>query len=371
MPDGGFDVKRICLSFPLSVLLLVSCTLAADPHITVKGLEGRLVSDGTQFELLLSTAEGYIPDFEMTASGISRFVDSQGTDLGTKAVDKTPDYLNGPCFLSVESSIANREFKVTVSTPRKCVVGTQQLSLEGELRLKYAATKDTGEAKGVSLKNGTEVLLGQQKATIADVKNTPRGTEFALRLVEPPATFEIEGIDLIDTAGERVRASSTKQRVALQDQPVTYTVLFYGIKPPVDSITFKYELWPSMETLHVPFTITAPMAAGREAGSKPAPEAAPVPVAPVAPPPTPQAKAMATAPTTPPSAKLGSAVAWPAVKVSGIMGKNTKRTAMVNGEMVGVGEAIAGVTVVDISNDAVTLKFQGKTATLKAGGSLP
>ena len=216
--------------------------------------------------------------------------------------------------------------------------------------------------------------MGKQKCRIAGAKKTKGRTEFTLKLVDPPENLEVDEVELLDADGNEIPCSRNKMRAKVQDQPVTYELTFHGVEAPSDVVPFQYKVWPDILSIHVPFKLAAPIAtagkaaatpgtgAARPAAELPPPQKpAPAPPPAVEPPPQPE----------PDTAEAPAAAAWPSIKVSGVMGKGAKQTAMINGQIVGAGETVAGVTIVSIANGVVTLKYQGKTATLKSGGVLP
>ncbi len=91
--------------------------------------------------------------------------------------------------------------------------------------------------------------------------------------------------------------------------------------------------------------------------------------------PLPATPADATTPTgthaaTPPE-KPQPLLVWPRIMVSGIMGggRAGRSTALVNGQMVSVGESVESAKVVAIDKHGVTFNFAGETRTLSVGAS--
>lgn len=67
------------------------------------------------------------------------------------------------------------------------------------------------------------------------------------------------------------------------------------------------------------------------------------------------------APAAPPKPK------WPSISLSGFVGRGESGTAILNGQMIAVGESISGVEVRSIERRAVRLRFAGETRVLNQG----
>jgi hypothetical protein len=78
--------------------------------------------------------------------------------------------------------------------------------------------------------------------------------------------------------------------------------------------------------------------------------------------PPPVAKPPEPAPSPPP--------VWPSLVLSGVVGKGNNGSAIINGEVVGIGEVIEGVKVTGIRKQGADLEYQGDVRYLKVGGSL-
>jgi hypothetical protein len=121
---------------------------------------------------------------------------------------------------------------------------------------------------------------------------------------------------------------------------------------------------------------TAPAAATNGATATPVPPptpAAPAPV-PAIPPALPvQAPASATnPPPTVAKAPAEETVVWPSLTVSGLMGgkqAGQQGAAIINGQMLGVGESIEGVRIIEVSKQGVRLRWQNQTRLVKVGES--
>ncbi len=70
----------------------------------------------------------------------------------------------------------------------------------------------------------------------------------------------------------------------------------------------------------------------------------------------------------PPDAPLPD-IPWPALRVEGVVGTGAKGAAMLNGQIIRVGERIQGVTVQSVGKQGVVLEYKGRTRTIRAGGS--
>jgi hypothetical protein len=82
-------------------------------------------------------------------------------------------------------------------------------------------------------------------------------------------------------------------------------------------------------------------------------------------------------PTTPvevkappvPAVPVKRVVEWPLLIVNQLVGGKKGGSAMINGEIVGIGGTVEGVTITAINKYGVTLKFEGETKTLKQNES--
>jgi hypothetical protein len=75
--------------------------------------------------------------------------------------------------------------------------------------------------------------------------------------------------------------------------------------------------------------------------------------------------------TTVPEEVLKPAVVWPSIAVSGIMGggRTGRSTALINGQMMGVGDAVESARIIAIERRGVTFTYAGETRTLSVGAS--
>ena len=72
-------------------------------------------------------------------------------------------------------------------------------------------------------------------------------------------------------------------------------------------------------------------------------------------------------PITPVQEAPRPAAKWPKIEVSGFMGSGRKGAAILNGEVIQVGNEIEGVLVKSIDGRSVVLEYQGEQRVLKAG----
>lgn len=70
------------------------------------------------------------------------------------------------------------------------------------------------------------------------------------------------------------------------------------------------------------------------------------------------------APTTKPAPEQ---IIWPSLTLTSVMGKGTKGSALINGQLIGVGDSIEGVKFKSVGQNGVYLEFKGKTRFLKRG----
>ena len=60
---------------------------------------------------------------------------------------------------------------------------------------------------------------------------------------------------------------------------------------------------------------------------------------------------------------------WPSVSLSGLLGKGSNGSAILNNRIIGVGETIDGIKVVSIGRQGVVLEYKGETQLLQVGNS--
>ena len=74
-------------------------------------------------------------------------------------------------------------------------------------------------------------------------------------------------------------------------------------------------------------------------------------------------------PIEPEPLELKPPVVWPAIEVNGIVGREKNGSALLNGEIVAVGDSIEGAKVISIKGQTVELEFQGERQTVRPGSS--
>jgi hypothetical protein len=62
-------------------------------------------------------------------------------------------------------------------------------------------------------------------------------------------------------------------------------------------------------------------------------------------------------------------VEWPVLSLSAVMGRGTTGSAMINGNLIDVGEDVDGVKFISIGNQGINLEYQGEKQFLKVGNS--
>lgn len=112
--------------------------------------------------------------------------------------------------------------------------------------------------------------------------------------------------------------------------------------------------------------LAKPESAEEAAAKRGGEQVVPVPATPVVTEPK-----LVTHPSTsePEPAKEKPSVAWPSVSLSGLVGKGSNGSAILNNRIIGVGETIEGVKVVSIGRQGVILEYEGETQFLKVGNS--
>lgn len=71
--------------------------------------------------------------------------------------------------------------------------------------------------------------------------------------------------------------------------------------------------------------------------------------------------------TARPKTQEPAVVEWPPLTLTAVMGKGSKGSAMINGQLLGVGEQMQGVTFVRVGKGGIYLKYKGETRFVKRG----
>ncbi|MDZ4199421.1 MAG: hypothetical protein U1E27_09060 [Kiritimatiellia bacterium] len=95
----------------------------------------------------------------------------------------------------------------------------------------------------------------------------------------------------------------------------------------------------------------------------------PVSPAPVPKPTPPPEISQPTQPVPVPVPAIRAEVKWPELLIRGVFLAASDSTALINGDIVRVGDEVRGVRILKIADDAVTLQFGGETRTLRGGQS--
>ena len=147
-------------------------------------------------------------------------------------------------------------------------------------------------------------------------------------------------------------------------------------------IMFAVQRWMSSEIDETDFAAVTEVIAATVAPMAPEPVAAPEPEVE---PPTPEIPAKEEKPSmldalkqvATPSSRDGrdasprrSKVKWPDLSLTGVVGKGVSGSAMLNGQLLSVGESTDGVTLIGIGSHGVELSCKGDRKTLKVGGSI-
>jgi len=86
------------------------------------------------------------------------------------------------------------------------------------------------------------------------------------------------------------------------------------------------------------------------------------------PPPAPAPEPMPAPEPAPVPAPVEEAVNWPALTLTAVIaGKGDSGSAIINKQVVGVGETIEGVKIIAIRGKTVEVELKGKTQTLRIG----
>ena len=365
----------------MSVTWSVSA-LAATPPAVIKGLEARIAEERASADFSISVTGSTIMDLDYSDSTITRFVSDKGNNLGVKG-EGMSDYVTMPYFASCQTWDDRKTMTVTVTSPLKIGPGATRFELEGTLKTKYAARTDKGQIKELKIQDGTEVLLGGIKGKVKDVVRKEK-LDFDLFFASVPPDFDIKEVKLIDAKGDEIRGSRNTTRIRIENNE-NVTLSFYRISPPPDVLTVDYELWMDVREAIIPYKVTSTLAgAAPEAAKQPsAPAVSPAPApavatvaAPSAPVPVPPPAVQSPAPSgatavIPAPPAITAEPAWPSLRCTGVMGTGKRGTAIINGQMVNIGEKIEGAMIINITGPVVTLKFNNKTRTLKSGESIP
>ncbi|MDD4869330.1 MAG: hypothetical protein PHR77_02125 [Kiritimatiellae bacterium] len=350
--------------------VLISVVLAAEPQVTVKGLKGRIEGGKAMATFSLSVSSGYLAEFMKQESGVSRFVDDTGTDLGSKPVGKKSDYITMPYFSGFSTSFGDdmerRVHTVDFTSIVKPSPNAKSFELTGELRLKHADQEQTNEVKNVAISEGATFSIGQQQGKIVKVMKKTNGLEFDVQFENTPEDFEFRDIEMFDASGNEIRMSSTRTKSNFGDGPAFCKWIFYGIDGNPASVTLKCKRWIGLKEIRAPYSIKVPVGSGSGEGPQNI-VASVVNVQPEKPEkpmiqPVPETKIPVIAPQV-------EAAGWPLLKVSGIVGKGQDGSVFINGKILSVGESIDEVKIESISNGSVILKYQGTTKKLRSGQS--
>ncbi len=63
-------------------------------------------------------------------------------------------------------------------------------------------------------------------------------------------------------------------------------------------------------------------------------------------------------------------IEWPPLTLTAVMGKGKKGSAVINGEMYGVGDDIAGVVFESVGKNSINLKYKGESRSLRRGQTI-
>jgi hypothetical protein len=159
-------------------------------------------------------------------------------------------------------------------------------------------------------------------------------------------------------------------------------------------IVFAYQQWSqskksttlvTMPAASAPATTppaaTPPAATPATAATTPTATAATTDAAPTATPPPvasgvpPTASTVAASAPPPPAAveepaPEPEAIAWPYLKITGVIGKGLRGAATINNRIVACGETVDGVEVVSVGEYGVKLEFEGETRFIKVGNTV-
>lgn len=354
--------------FGVVVWLMAFAVLAAEPQLVVKGLKGA-IEDGKAFaSFSVFPTSGYISDFLTAESGISRFTDNLGNDLGAKPVDKRPDYTTMPYYTGVSKSGGEKEHTIGVASSLKVSPAVRSFTLAGELRVKIADSDRTNEIKNLVISEGGTLLVGQHQGKIVSVNKSAGKFDFVISFTNVTEDIQLRDIELFNAAGEKIRKNSNTMWARFGDGPGKYELQFYGIKGDPGPVTLKCSQWVGVREVRTPFSFTVLVDGGGQIA-----QASPVAggLAPVGKAPEAVVKAGAQlSKAPPPVAPLGPVQgAWPLLKVAGVMGRGQGATVIINGKMLNPGESISGVRVEMIANGAVVLSWQGESKRLRTGQS--
>jgi len=105
----------------------------------------------------------------------------------------------------------------------------------------------------------------------------------------------------------------------------------------------------------------------------PSPEPAPAtpePASPAAPAPPAVTPSPFKPAVLPPPEPPQPPVDWPSLTLDGVLGKGRNGAAIINREVIGVGETVKGATLVSIGKQGVNLEYEGETQFLKVGNTI-
>lgn len=353
----------------LAIVIPVA-VVAGTPSATVQGVEAKIMDGKARVDISLVFKGARIVDFNMFASSISRFVNDKGDKLGVNpgGEQQQVDYETMPIYASAMSAMDGEGRIITVTSPANVTPGASKFALEGELVVQYAESLESNVIQGLRIQNGVELTMGGLKGKVEDVRRG-KDMEFDFKFEDAREDIKFEEVEIRTVKGEEFPSSGgpSTSRVKVGDGLPTINMSFWGFKPPADAVNVGYQVWRNLKTMKIPYKVVV-----STEGAAPAAQAAPDPAesaVPEAAPSRDPVQPQAAAPV--PSSPATSTLDWPALKITGVMGKGKTGTAIINGQYLNPGESIEGVLVESIAGGMVTLKYKNKTVKLASGNSVP
>jgi len=220
--------------------------------------------EGASLAVLVHVPDGGLISFDKKASKLAQFVDDKGTNLlqpVRKAGRSRFQFGSGrPVFgpfpkISKDAKAAMME----ISAGRVPAKGASKLTAKGTFVFKRATAKKTATHKNVALKPGAKIKAGPASFEVTKVgkpKWSMGGAKFAVTLKTTQDLSMIAKIRFQDAAGKEIKArlGSTTTMGMFGARTVTRE---YHLSKKLDRATVVVEYWQDMQTVKVPFSVTA------------------------------------------------------------------------------------------------------------------
>lgn len=219
-------------------------------QIVAKGLgKGRfrdaIAFDGKQgvsLALAVRVAPGTsILEIEEDDCVVESWTDDKQTDLNIE-----PDWDSFPTYTEDQTGAL-----ISVRSPLAPSAGSQAVSIAGSLAVVTAAGTRTVQARKVALTKGTSFQLGTLAALIGDVEPADTGATVSVKLTGTGASG-IKRLRFLDAAGTELESDANGSMSSPGEVELMYT-----LKAKAAVATIELEQWQNLETMTVPFSLSA------------------------------------------------------------------------------------------------------------------